>query len=319
MRDAELFGARIFPEIQFLQQFADPLRFCDLAEIVRKRFAFLPEAGLHKIQKIFRVADAGFPTGAGEPKCDQRRSNFWRRAKRTGREFEHELGPRVELGGDGKIAIVFVARLCGEAQSHFQLDDNLDFIDLVGEREETVEDRRSNVVGEIAVDADAPAGSERAQVGFEDVAWNDGEIRVLGGESLKPRDERRVELDRINRNAAADEIFGHFSMASANFNPAIILSSRICGNFHAVCGDAYRAGDFFAPAGVAQKVLSKFLSGHECVIRQSISSFRHRGRSSRLEGNFRVKREGWRCAESFVLLAIRYRLILRPTGTGHVE
>jgi hypothetical protein len=58
-----------------------------------------------------------------------------------------------------------------------------------------------------------------------------------------------------------------------------------------VRGDTNRAGDFFAPAGIAQEVLSKFLSGHECVIRQSISSFRRRGRSGRLDGDFRGDRE----------------------------
>ena len=119
MRDAELFGARIFSQFQFLQQFTNTLRLCDLAEIVRKRFAFLPEAGLHKIQKLFGVADARLRAGAGEPKCDERRSNFWRRAERTGREFEDKLRSRVELGGDGKIAIVFVAGLRGKAECHF--------------------------------------------------------------------------------------------------------------------------------------------------------------------------------------------------------
>ena len=223
MRDAELFGARIFSEIQFLQQFTNLLRIYEVAEIVRERFAFLSEAGLRKIQKLFSVTDARLRAGAGEPKCDERRSNFWRRAERTGREFEDKFRPRVELGGDGKIAIVFVAGLRGEAESYFQLDDNVDFVDLIGKREKSMEDRRSDVVGEIAIEADAPAGRERAQVGIEDVTGNDGEIRVLTGEILQALDERRVEFDRIDGNAAADEILGHFPVACANFDPAVIL------------------------------------------------------------------------------------------------
>ena len=221
--------------------------------------------------------------GAGKAERDERRGYFGGRAKRAGREFEDKLWPRVELGSDGKIAVIFVAGLRGEAEGHFQLDDDVDFVDLIGEGKETVENRRSDVVGKIAIEADAPSGCKRAEVGFEHITGDDSEIRVLIGETLQPLDESRIKLDSVDGNAATNQIFGHFPMACANFNPAVIWSGGICGTFHAVRGNANRAGDFFTPAGIAQEMLSKFLSGHECVIPQSISSSTPRGRLGRLD------------------------------------
>jgi len=282
LRDAELLGPRIFPQFQFLQKFSNTLWFCDLAEIVRKRFSLLPKARLHEIQKLFRVADSGLRAGAGKAKGDQRRSHFGRRAERTGRKLQYELWPRVELGGDGKITVIFVAGLRGEAQGHFQLDHDVNFFYLIGERKEAVQDRRSDVVRKIPVEADAPASRKGAQIDLEHVPWNHRKIRVLACEALQVFDERRVKFDGINGDAAANKILRHFPVARANFNPAVILNAGICGTFHAVRGNANRAGDFFAPAGITQKMLSKFLSGHEDVICQSISSFAMRGQLGRL-------------------------------------
>jgi len=187
LRDTELLGPRIFPQFQFLQKFPNTLRLCDLAQIVRKRFSLLPKARLHKIQKLFRVADSGLRAGAGKAKGDQRRSHFRRRAERTGRELQYELWPRVKLGGDGKITVIFVAGLRGEAQGHFQLDHDVNFFYLIGERKEAVQDRRSDVVRKIPVEADAPAGRKRAQVDLERVPWNHRKIRVLACEALGVR------------------------------------------------------------------------------------------------------------------------------------
>jgi hypothetical protein len=51
-----------------------------------------------------------------------------------------------------------------------------------------------------------------------------------------------------------------------------------------VRGNANRTGDFLAPAGVAQEMLSKFLSRHESVFCQSIRSLTRCSQPGRPDG-----------------------------------
>ncbi len=102
--------------------------------------------------------------------------NFRRRMERFARDFEDEFRARVELGDDGKIAVIARARLGGEAESNLGLNDDVDFVDEISEGEEVMKNGRRNVVRKIAVDAQAAAGSDGGEIGSENVAGDDGEI-----------------------------------------------------------------------------------------------------------------------------------------------
>ncbi len=157
-----------------------------------------------------------------------------------------EVRARVKLRDDGKVAVLLAAGAGGEARGDFELNDDVDFVDLTGELEKMVEDRRSDVVGEIAVDAHAAPGGEGGEVGLEDVAGNDGEIGMFLREALQADNERGIEFDGDHRSATAKEMLGHFAVPGADFDPAVTLWERTCGTGWMPCGETRMARAIFS-------------------------------------------------------------------------
>ncbi len=192
LRDGELLGASVRAEIQRGQGFAGTIGFGKRAQVIHNRFAFLRETQFHKIKKMrFGVAgrvclraldwfvagaEREFGAFSGQAEGDEGGGDFRRRMERFARNFEDEFGARVELSEDREIAVIARARLGGEAESNFGLNDDVDLVDEAGEVEQVMKDRRGNVVRKIAVDAQAAAGSDGGEVSFENVAGDDGEI-----------------------------------------------------------------------------------------------------------------------------------------------
>ena len=219
---------------------------------------------------------------AGEPERDEGGSDFRRRIERVARNFEDKFRTRVELGNDGKIAVVASAGLGSEAVRHFSLNDDVNFVDEVGEIEEAVKNRRGDVVGKVAIDADAAAGSDRGDVRFENVAGNDGEIGELFGKAAKSRDERRINFDGVDGSASGEKVLGDFTMAGSNFDPTMLIvlwkrglqtltvptSRDTQRTFVAkewrqgMRRDANGAGDLFAPVEIGEEVLAETLACH---------------------------------------------------------
>jgi hypothetical protein len=75
---------------------------------------------------------------------------------------------------------------------------------------------------------DAVSIGESGEIGFQNVAGNDREIREFFRESLEARQEHCIQFDRINGRTSGSEMLGHFTVACANFNPAVglILCNR---------------------------------------------------------------------------------------------
>ena len=196
----------------------------------------------------------------GKAERDQRRSDFGRRRESVARNLEDEFGPRIKLREDGKVAVIASAGRGGEALGDFGLHDEVHFVDVRRKPEEMMQNRRSDVVGQISVDADPAASGERGEIGFENVARDDGEIRELLGETAQPGDELRIELDGINGIPLSKQMASHFAMAGADFDPAMLLVPR-----EGHCGmrrDANRASDLFAPVEVRKKMLAESLASH---------------------------------------------------------
>ncbi len=149
---------------------------------------------------------------AGQAERDEGGGDLRRRFESFARDFEDEFGARVELGEDRKIAVIARARLGREAQGNFGLNNDMDFVDEVREIEKVMKDRRGDVVGKIAVDADAAARSDGSDVGFENVARNDVEIGKLFCEMAEAGEERRVDFDGVNGNGIGEEVLGHFTV-----------------------------------------------------------------------------------------------------------
>ncbi len=76
-----------------------------------------------------------------------------------------------------------------------------------------MKNRRGDVVGQIAVDAHPAAGSDGSEVGFENVAGNDGEVGELLCEVAEAREERRIDFDGVDGSAGGKKVLGHFTVS----------------------------------------------------------------------------------------------------------
>src|SRR5260370_18378968 len=123
-----------------------------------------------------------------------------------------------------------------------------------------MKNRRGDVVGKIAVDADAPAGSDRGDVRFENVAGDDGEIGELFCEAAKSRDECGIDFDGVDGSAGGEQVLGDFTMASSNFDPAMLVVAR--DRDGRMRRNANGARDLFAPVEVGEEVLAESLASH---------------------------------------------------------
>jgi len=235
---------------------ADALGSGQRAQIVGELLALLCERGFDEFEECGGVADLQVCVLAGEAQADESGGDFRRRGEGVGRKVKGEVWTGVEPGEDGEVAVFLAARLGGEALGDFELNDDVGLVDSSGELEEMLEDRRGDVIGKIAVDAHAASGGEGGEVEFEDVAGNDGEMGMFVREALEAADERGIEFDGDDGSAAAEEMLGHFAVAGADFEPEEIFGRELRGALHAMGRDADRAGDLFAPIGVAEEVLT---------------------------------------------------------------
>jgi len=94
---------------------------------------------------------------------------------------------------------------------------------------------------------------------------NHRKVRKLLRKLLQARCERRVEFDGTNRGSSRQQLLGHFTVARADFEPAIRLSGRIAwGRWpqRRVRRNADGSRDLFAPVSVRKKMLAKSLTSH---------------------------------------------------------
>ncbi len=197
---------------------------------------------------------------AGQTERDESGGDFRRRIERVARNFEDEFGARVELGNDRKIAVISCAGLGGEAKSDFGLNDDVDFVDDAGEGEEVMKDRRRNVVRKIAVDPDAAARSDGADVRLENVAGNDVEIGELFCEVAEARQESRIEFDGVDGSTGGKEVLGHFTVPRTDFDPTVPVVPR--KRHGGMRRNANGTRDFFAPVEIGEEMLAEALASH---------------------------------------------------------
>ncbi len=258
--DGKLLGAGIRTEMERGESFADAIGFGERPQIVHQRFALLRETQFHKTEEMRFVSEGELRALAGQAERDKSRGHFRRRAEGVAGNFKDKFGARVKLSDDGEIAIITRARLGGEATGDFRLDDEVHFVDEVREGEQVMQDRRSDVVRKIAVNANAAAGSDGGEVRFEDVAGHDGEIGEFLREAAESGDEVWIELDGVNGSAGGEEVLGHFAVTGTDFDPTVlVIPWQRKGGMRR---NADGAGDLFAPLEVFQEVLAETLACH---------------------------------------------------------
>ena len=84
------------------------------------------------------------------------------------------------------------------------------------------------------------------------------------GKLVQARNEGGIQFNGVDRNTAASEMLGHFTMARTDFDPAEIVASRIglWPHFRGMSGNMDGPGDLFSPPGITQEMLSKLLPCH---------------------------------------------------------
>ena len=269
--DRKLLGAAIRTELERGESFADALGFGERPQVVHQGFALLRETQFHKTEELGFVSEGELGAFAGQAERDESRGHFRRRAEGVAGDFKDNFGARVELGDDRKIAVFTRARRGGEASGDFRLNHEVHFVEEVREGEQVMQDRRSDVVRKIAVNANAAAGSDGGDVRFEDVAGDDGEIGEFLREAAESSDEFWVEFDGVNGSAGGEEVLGHFAVTGTDFDPTVLVAPMHRGLQRRLVprqrNDGMRrntdgAGDLFAQLKVTEEVLAETLACH---------------------------------------------------------
>jgi len=170
-------------------------------------------------------------------------------------ESRRRIRDAYKLGDDGKIAVIGVPGWAARRTRDFGLNDDVYFVDEVGKREQVMKDRRGNVVGKIAVDADAATGSNGGTsasrmspgttlrcrncfVRWRRPGWNFGSISMAWDGS-----------------ASRKKVLGHLTVSRTNFDPAmlIVLRKRHGG----MRRNANGASNLFAPVEIGEEVLAR--------------------------------------------------------------
>src|SRR5712691_2876848 len=134
-----------------------------------------------------------------------------------------------------------------------------------------MQDRRSDVVRKIVVNANAAAGSDGGEVRFEDVAGHDAEIGEFLRDAAESGDEFWIEFDGLNGSAGGEEVLGHFAVTGTDFDPTVLVAPMDRGSQRTLVPwqrnggmrrNADGACDLFAPLEVFQEVLAEALACH---------------------------------------------------------
>ena len=165
---------------------------------------------------------------------------------------------------DGEVTVVAGAGSSGQAQRDLVLNHNVNLVQQIGHGEEPLQDWRSDVVRQVAVNSQASPRSDCGEIEFQNVARNDGEIRILLGQPPQASDQRCVKFDGANRCSAGGEIFRHFAVSGADLHPAGVFIYRACTP-DGVARHSDRTRNLFAALEVGEKVLAESLPSHAKV------------------------------------------------------
>src|SRR5271163_2394580 len=122
-------------------------------QIISQSLAFLAKASQHKFQETLLVGNIQRSPLAGKCHSYQRGLHARRRTKCAGRNAQRNFGLGVELAECREIPIFTAAGSRRDPFSDLKLDDDVNRENLAGIIEQMAQDWRSDVVGQVAIDA----------------------------------------------------------------------------------------------------------------------------------------------------------------------
>ena len=115
------------------------------------------------------------------------------------------------------------------------------------ERENTLDDRRCDVVRQIARHLHRPPF---AQVGFQNIAVLDGEFGFVSEFLLKVMNQHLVEFNRVDARRKFNQVLSEGSLPGADFDDGLIREGTSGG------------GDSFKNRTICKEMLTEPASGH---------------------------------------------------------
>ena len=108
----------------------------------------------------------------------------------------------------------------------------MNLVDQIRKGKKMMKNRRRDVVRQITIEPDAPSAGNRGQIGFQNIAVDDREIREFFGKPLESSEEQHVQLDGIDGCSGGLRQL----LSSKTMDPARVLppeSSAEKGRWHA--------------------------------------------------------------------------------------
>jgi len=221
------------------------------AQIVGKRLALLRE-GLAQEALEAAFIDAQFLEARSKPPAKDRGVHIGRRRKCFGRQRKERLGGPVHLESNGEQTVVARAWMGGDAVGNFALNHEDGEVERGVAGRQLEQDRRGDVVGQIADHAEplARRSGNLIEIEVEYVLFKD---RDFVGRKLRAQlcGEVMIQFDSNHAACFCGQGSGDGASAGANFDDG--AAGEI-----AECGDNTLTG-----VRVVEEVLSEFgLGGH---------------------------------------------------------
>ena len=178
--EGKLLGSSVGTKAAALEGRLNPIIIGDGKEIVAKGLALLAEADVKKGEEPFLVSQMEAGAFARQFHAQECGGDARARTKCARRNPHDDLGFGIELAKRGEVAEFAASGTSHDARGDLELNDDVNRFDLIGPAEQVMEDWRSNVVWQVAVNTEL-AVSEVTQIEGQHVRAHDFDARPIGG------------------------------------------------------------------------------------------------------------------------------------------
>jgi hypothetical protein len=249
-----------------LQCRLDPRRIRNPPQIIPQRLPLLPKASLHKLKKPSLIRNPQLRPFPRQRHSHQSRSNLRRRPKRPSRNPQLNLRPRIKLAQSRKISVSPPPRPRHNPLRNFQLNHNVNRSDAVGHSKQMPQNRRSNVVRQIPINANA-VSNQRRQINLQNISGNNFHPPPSRRSLPQPLRQPLIRLNRHNARPSPRQQFRHLPVPRPNFKPT--LTRR----------HAKRLQNPLPPTQITKKMLSQLLSRHSADEFSNFAAIKPQGSS----------------------------------------
>ena len=243
--DGELLRACVWSETRFPQDVLGSSA-QSRAQIVAQRFSLLRETFLDEIEEGVFIADGIFRARSGHAKTYERGGDFGRWPERPRRNPERDVRPAEPLRNYGEIPVIPASRLRHDSHRDLKLNYDMNCRDLFRVLEQAMQNRRCDVVRQIAVCGKTLAARQFFKIDSHYIGFDHFHIFAGSSDFSQPPGKARVEFNGEYFAGTLRETRGHFPVSRADFHPQTTV-------------DPNRMRDPLLPTCIGKEMLSKLL------------------------------------------------------------